>query len=69
MTEQRNFEIMDFIAIWSLEIGLQNLELNKLQVDGIMREMTEKQDSLLHKIIEQNEHIIKLLENMKNENN
>ena len=69
MTEQRNFEIMDFIAIWSLDIGLQNLELNKLQVDGIMREMTEKQDSLLHKIIEQNEHIIKLLENMKNENN
>lgn len=56
---------MDFIALWSLDIGLQNLKLNQLQVDGLMREMTEKQDALLHKIIEQNEQIISLLKELK----
>lgn len=56
---------MDCIAFWSLDIGLQNLALNKQQVDGLMREMTEKQDTLLHKIIEQNEQIISLLEALK----
>lgn len=65
MTEQGDFDIMDFIALWSLDIGLQNLKLNQLQVDGLMREMTEKQDVLLHKIIEQNERIIALLEDKK----
>lgn len=65
MTEQGEFDLMDFIAIWSLDIGLQNLKLNQLQVDGLMREMTEKQDALLHKIIEQNERIIALLEAKK----
>lgn len=56
---------MDFIAFWSLDIGFQNLALNKQQVDGLMREMTEKQDTLLQKIIEQNEQIISLLEGLK----
>lgn len=56
---------MDFVALWSLDIGLQNLSLNQLQVDGLMREMTEKQDALLHTIIKQNEQIIKLLEDLK----
>lgn len=56
---------MDFVALWSLDIGLQNLKLNQLQVDGLIREMTEKQDALLQKIIEQNEQIIKLLEDLK----
>lgn len=65
MTEQGNFDLIDFISIWSLDIGLQNLELNKIQVDGLMKEMTEKQDALLHKIIEQNEEIISLLKNLK----
>lgn len=65
MTEQGNFDLIDFISIWSLDIGLQNLELNKIQVDGLMREMTEKQDALLHKIIEQNNEIISLLKNFK----
>lgn len=65
MTEQGGFDIMDFIALWSLDIGLQNLELNKIQVDGLMSEMTEKQDALLHKIIEQNEQIISLLKERK----
>lgn len=65
MTEQGDFDIMDIIALWSLDIGFQNLALNKQQVDGLMREMTEKQDALLHKIIEQNERIITLLEAMR----
>lgn len=65
MTEQGEFDIMDIIAFWSLDIGLQNLSLNQIQVDGLMREMTEKQDALLLKIIEQNERIIALLEDKK----
>lgn len=65
MTEQGDFDIMDFIALWSLDIGLQNLKLNQLQVDGLMHEMTEKQDVLLCKIIAQNERIITLLEDKK----
>ena len=65
MNEQGEFDIMDFIALWSLDIGLQNLKLNEIQVDGLMREMTEKQDALLHKIIEQNEEIISLLKELK----
>lgn len=63
MNEQ--FDIMALIAFWSLDIGLQNLALNKQQVDGLMREMTDKQDNLLLKIIEQNNKIIKLLEGLK----
>ena len=56
---------MDIIAFWSLDIGLQNLSLNQLQVDGLMREMTEKQDALLHTIIKQNDEIIRLLKERK----
>lgn len=65
MTEQGDFDLMDIIALWSLDIGLQNLALNKQQVDGLMREMTEKQDALLQKIIDQNEQIISLLKELK----
>lgn len=65
MTEQGDFDVMDIIALWSLDIGLQNLSLNQLQVDGLMREMTDKQDALLQKIIEQNEQIISLLKERK----
>ena len=65
MTEQGDFDLMDFIALWSLDIGLQNLKLNQMQVDGIMREMTDNQDALLQKIIAQNERIIALLGDRK----
>ena len=65
MTEQGDFGVMDLIALWSLDIGLQNLKLNQLQVDGLMREMTEKQDTLLQKNIKQNEQIINLLKERK----
>lgn len=65
MTEQGDFGVMDIIALWSLDIGLQSLKLNQSQVDGLMREMTEKQDTLLPKIVEQNEQIINLLKELK----
>lgn len=65
MTEQGDFGVMDLIALWSLDIGLHNLKLNQIQVDGLMREMTEKQDTLLQKIIKQNEQIINLLKERK----
>lgn len=69
MTEQGEFDIMDFIALWSLDIGFQNLALNKQQVDGLMSELQDKQDALLQTIINQNERIIALLEDLKNERN
>lgn len=65
MTEQGELDFIDLISLWSLDIGLQNLALNKQQVDGLMREMTENQDALLHTIIKQNERIITLLEAIK----
>lgn len=65
MTEQGELDFMDIISLWSLDIGLQNLKLNQIQVDGLMREMTEKQDALLHTIIKQNEQIIKLIGDLK----
>ena len=65
MTKQGEFDIMDFIALWSLDIGLQNLALNKKQVEGLMSEMTENQDALLKVIINQNNQIIALLKELK----
>ena len=65
MAKQGEFDIMDFIALWSLDIGLQNLALNKKQVEGLMSEMTENQDALLKVIINQNNEIIALLKELK----
>lgn len=65
MTEQGEFDLMDIIAFWSLDIGFQNLALNKQQVDGLMREMQDNQDTLLNVIIKQNEEIIALLKELK----
>lgn len=67
MTEQGEFDIMDFIALWSLDIGFQNLALNKQQVDGLMSELQDKQDTLLQTIMKQNEEIIRLLKEIKND--
>lgn len=69
MTKQGEFDIMDIIALWSLDIGLQNLALNKQQVDGLMREMTDNQDALLKVIVKQNEEMISLLKELKNDSN
>lgn len=67
MTEQGEFNLMLLLAIWSLDVGYQNLDLNKQQIDGLMRELTDNQDALLLKIIEQNEEIIRLLKEQKND--
>lgn len=56
-----NLEFLDVLNILSFIVGLQNLELNKQQVDGIMSELKDTQNSMLSTIIEQNEEIIRLL--------
>lgn len=55
------FGFLDVLTILSFIVGLQNLELNKQQVDGIMSELKDTQNSMLSTIIEQNEEIIRLL--------
>lgn len=64
--EHGGFEFMDIISILSFIIGLQNLELNKQQVETLSKEMTDNQDTMLRTIIQQNEEIIKLLKELKN---
>lgn len=55
------FSIIDFVSMLSFIVGLENLNLNKVQVNDIMREMQNNQNGMLSKIIEQNEQIIKML--------
>lgn len=55
------FSIIDFVSMLSFIVGLENLNLNKVQVNDIMREMQNNQNGMLSKIIEQNEQIIKVL--------
>lgn len=55
------WDLFDILTILSFIIGLQNLELNKKQVDAMMKEMTDNQNSMLSTIIKQNEEIIRLL--------
>nr|DAG57206.1 MAG TPA: hypothetical protein [Bacteriophage sp.] len=54
--EQWNF--LDIISVLSFIVGLQNLELNNKQVDSLMGEMRDNQNTMLEKIIRQNEIII-----------
>ena len=54
--EQLDF--LDIISVLSFIIGLQNLELNNKQVDALMGEMRDNQNTMLEKIIRQNEIII-----------
>ena len=57
--EQWSF--FDLISILSFIVGLQNLDLNKKQVDSMMSEMRDNQNAMLSTIISQNEEIIRLL--------
>lgn len=73
--ERGELDLLDIIALMSFyvgllsyDIGLKNLSLNQQQVDGLMQEMTEKQDKLLERAIEQNETIIKMLSNIEQQN-
>lgn len=67
-----DWSFIDIISILSFIVGLQNLELNQKQIDGLMSEMQDNQNSMLNtiikqneQIIEQNEQIIKLLKESK----
>lgn len=48
-----DIDFFDWISLISLFIGVQNLELNKIQVDEMMREMRENQNGMLAEIIKQ----------------
>ena len=48
---EEQWDFLDVISILSFIIGLQNLELNQRQVDGLMSEMRDNQNSMLHDII------------------
>lgn len=54
-------DFLDALTVLSFIIGLENLELNQKQVDGIMDELRSNQNAMLATIIEQNEEIIRLL--------
>lgn len=56
--DEEQWDFLDIISILSFIIGLQNLELNQKQVDGLMSEMRDNQNSMLQTIIKQNEIII-----------
>lgn len=55
------WDFLDILTVLSFIVGLQNLELNQRQVDGIMDELRSNQNAMLATIIEQNEEIIRLL--------
>lgn len=58
MDDGKELDFLDILTILSFIVGLQNLELNQKQVDGLMSEMKDNQNSMLSTIIKQNEVII-----------
>lgn len=66
MNNTTGIAFADLLGVISLYVGLQNLELNEQQADGVMRELKENQNAMLATIIEQNEEIIRLLKESKN---
>ena len=56
-----NLDFLDVLTVLSFIIGLENLNLNQQQVDGIMDELRKNQNAMLATIIKQNEEIIRLL--------
>lgn len=60
-----SLDFLDILTILSFIVGLQNLELNQKQVDGLMSEMRDHQNDMLAHIIEQNDEIIALLKEKK----
>lgn len=59
MDNKQEWDFFDVISILSFIIGLENLELNQKQVDNLQSHLSEQDDNLLAKIIQQNEEIIK----------
>lgn len=63
-----NFEglgLLDLITILSFVIGLENLDLNVKQMDGIEEHLSKQDKDLLDKIIKQNEAILEALEELR----
>ncbi len=58
MSNFGGLEFLDLINILSFLIGLENLDLNQKQVNNLMSEMTDHQNSLLDTIIKQNDLLI-----------
>ena len=50
-------DILDLISIW---LNLKNLELNEQQINDLNNHLKMQDESLLGKIIEQNEELIRL---------
>ena len=65
MNNTTGIEFADLLGVISLYVDLQNLDLNINQVDGVMKELRENQNSMLATIIAQNEEIIRLLKEGK----
>lgn len=61
------WDFIDIISVLSFVIGLNNLELNERQVKGLDEHLKSQDENLLSKIIKQNEEIIQLLKEIKNE--
>lgn len=65
-----NIEAIDIsgllLDILGIIINLENLHLNEEQSKGIMHELSENQDKMLEKIIEQNRVIIQQNERLEN---
>ena len=60
-----NWSFLDTISILSFIVGLQNLELNEKQIKGLDDHLKEQDNNQLALIIQQNEEIIKLLKEIK----
>ena len=67
MTFGEQFSFIDIVSILSFFIELENLSLNKVQVNDIMQELQSNQNGMLSKIIEQNEQIIQMLKEIEND--
>ena len=61
MNNTTGIEFGDILNVLSVYLGMENLDLNMKQSKTLMRELREKQNSMLATIIKQNEVIIKLL--------
>lgn len=67
------FTFLDILTILSFIIGLENLQLNKDQIDSLEKHLVQQdnillkeQNVMLEKILKQNEEIISLLKENKN---
>ena len=61
----KEWTLIDLINVLSLVIGIENLELNKQQINELDTHLTNQDTKLLAKIINQNDEIIRLLKEMK----